>query len=452
MYALVERCREAAALTGWTRSAVPWPAALPTQVSVQALARHAHGDGVPIGLIDLPEQQRRETGYLDDRVQQLAVDRRLVGARAGGADHLRRHAGVDALARRRAHLRHRPARPFAVAARRPAPLRRRRRPQRAARPAHRAVDAHRRGAAQGRHGVDRVVEHLGARGRHRRAAAADRAARQRRRPHPLGHRGDAIEPPDAADDADVRGGRRAVPDRARRAAARRQQPARLEHQQPADHGDRRPGRVRRRRCPPLVRLRSAHAPPGGVGARQAAHPARPVRPGRHQRRSGRSSASPNRCPAPTHHPPPPLRRRPVAVAVGHRQADASRSRRRRSFLAPLPVAIDTNSGDWCWIDAIDDGPLLGVVGPPKSGRSTMLGVLAHLAAEQGWTVVNATTSRRSPLAVSPDPVLANRCDPAQLGEVVERHHPAGCSCSSTTSSGSTTSAASRPPSSTASGC
>ncbi len=73
MFALVERCREAAALTGWTRSAVPWPAALPAQVSVQALVRHASGDGVPIGLIDLPEQQRRETGYLGDRVQQLAV-------------------------------------------------------------------------------------------------------------------------------------------------------------------------------------------------------------------------------------------------------------------------------------------------------------------------------------------------------------------------------------------
>lgn len=89
------------------------------------------------------------------------------------------------------------------------------------------------------------------------------------------------------------------------------------------------------------------------------------------------------------------------------------------FLAPLPTSLDTDTGDWAWIDAADDGPVFAVVGPPKSGRSTAMAVMGVLASEQGWTVVNATTSRRSPLSTTSEPVLANRCDPDELGDVME---------------------------------
>ena len=127
--------------------------------------RHA-GAGVPIGLIDLPEQQRRATGTITDRDEQRRRDRRSVGARPRGAHHLRDDARPAARRRRRAHLRHRPARAQPGAARRPAALRRRRRAQRATGAAHRALAA-RRSPPSARSMVARPgsVERLGARRR-----------------------------------------------------------------------------------------------------------------------------------------------------------------------------------------------------------------------------------------------------------------------------------------------
>ena len=86
------------------------------------------------------------------------------------------------------------------------------------------------------------------------------------------------------------------------------------------------------------------------------------------------------------------------------------------FVAPLPVAIDTESGEWVWIDGVDDGPVFAVAGQPKSGRSSTLAALARLAHEQGWAVLNVLSSRRSPLAASDDPALAVRVTPDELSD------------------------------------
>ena len=58
------------------------------------------------------------------------------------------------------------------------------------------------------------------------------------------------------------------------------------------------------------------------------------------------------------------------------------------LVSPLPVAIDTHTGEWAWIDAVDDGPVFAVAGPPKSGRSTSMAAMARLASRAGWSVLN----------------------------------------------------------------
>ena len=121
--------------------------------------------------------------------------------------------------------------------------------------------------------------------------------------------------------------------------------------------------------------------------------------GRHGDRRSGSSTSPGRCSGSTPPPAPPT---PPA-----------------HFVAPLPVAIDTESGEWVWVDGIDDGPVFAVAGQPKSGRSSTLAALARLAHEQGWAVLNVLSSRRSPLAASDDPALGRAGRrPSELGDAV----------------------------------
>ncbi|MEP7115689.1 MAG: FtsK/SpoIIIE domain-containing protein, partial [Ilumatobacteraceae bacterium] len=90
------------------------------------------------------------------------------------------------------------------------------------------------------------------------------------------------------------------------------------------------------------------------------------------------------------------------------------------LLAPLPIGIGTDDGEWLWIDAEDDGPVFAVTGPPKSGRSSALMTIARLAAKQGMPVINVTLSRRSPLASSDDPVLAQRIEPHDLAAALSQ--------------------------------
>lgn len=68
------------------------------------------------------------------------------------------------------------------------------------------------------------------------------------------------------------------------------------------------------------------------------------------------------------------------------------------YEAPLPIGVGSETGEWVWLDMFEDGPLLGVTGSSKSGRSTTLAFLGRMASERGRQVVSVALSRRSPLA------------------------------------------------------
>ncbi len=89
------------------------------------------------------------------------------------------------------------------------------------------------------------------------------------------------------------------------------------------------------------------------------------------------------------------------------------------LLAPLPIGIGAEDGEWMWIDAEEDGPVFAVTGSPKSGRSLAMAAIARLAVTQGFAVVNVMLSRRSPLATSGDRALACRVDPLGLADALE---------------------------------
>lgn len=67
------------------------------------------------------------------------------------------------------------------------------------------------------------------------------------------------------------------------------------------------------------------------------------------------------------------------------------------YIAPLAVALDTTTGEWAWLDAEDDGPVLVVGGGARSGRSSALLAIAQVARQVGWAVIGLPASKRSPL-------------------------------------------------------
>ncbi len=73
--------------------------------------------------------------------------------------------------------------------------------------------------------------------------------------------------------------------------------------------------------------------------------------------------------------------------------------------AELPLALAgavvVETGELAWFDGEDDGPVIGVMGPPRSGRSTALLALGRLAKEMGYEVCALPLSRRSPLGQPP---------------------------------------------------
>jgi S-DNA-T family DNA segregation ATPase FtsK/SpoIIIE len=64
---------------------------------------------------------------------------------------------------------------------------------------------------------------------------------------------------------------------------------------------------------------------------------------------------------------------------------------------PLAGAVTVETGALAWFDGEDDGPVIGVTGTPRSGRSTALLALGRLAKELGYAVVAVPLSRRSPI-------------------------------------------------------
>jgi S-DNA-T family DNA segregation ATPase FtsK/SpoIIIE len=68
---------------------------------------------------------------------------------------------------------------------------------------------------------------------------------------------------------------------------------------------------------------------------------------------------------------------------------------------PLAGAVLVESGELAWFDGEDDGPVIAVMGPPRSGRSTALLSLGRMAREMGYEVCALPLSRRSPLGQAP---------------------------------------------------
>ena len=257
-------------------------------VPPQRRRRPGRRDGPPRSAApaDLVDQRPRRARRLDRRTQ------RADPRGAGGVRHLARPAEQR---RRRAPLRHRPARARPRPAGDAAALRWHGDPQRGAGAADRAPPDRRRRRAQGGDGRDRQLERLGARRDHRRPAAAGGAARQRHRPPADVHRGRGEQPARAADDADERGRRRAHPGRARRPAADRHQPPWHEHRAPLRVPARRRQRVLDRRGQQDARAATRPAAAGDRRAGEADHPVRPAR--RPGQRGGAGHPAARRAPA-----------------------------------------------------------------------------------------------------------------------------------------------------------
>ena len=91
------------------------------------------------------------------------------------------------------------------------------------------------------------------------------------------------------------------------------------------------------------------------------------------------------------------------------------------FDAPLAVAVSTESGEWCWVDVAEDGPLFSITGGPRSGRSTALATIGEIAAKLGYRVVVTSGSRRSALWKAANDGLDwvwTTCSPADLVKTV----------------------------------
>ena len=90
---------------------------------------------------------------------------------------------------------------------------------------------------------------------------------------------------------------------------------------------------------------------------------------------------------------------------------------------PVALCVNTDTGDPLWLDAEEDGPAFAVCGSTKSGRSSALISAATLMARHGWRVLGLPLSRRSPVVeafpgklVTPDGVApeADSRDPVAL--------------------------------------
>lgn len=94
-----------------------------------------------------------------------------------------------------------------------------------------------------------------------------------------------------------------------------------------------------------------------------------------------------------------------------------------SVVHPVALCVSTDTGEPSWLDAEEDGPAFVVCGSTKSGRSSALISGATLMARHGWRVLGLPLSRRSPVAesfpgrlVTPDGIAseADSTDPVAL--------------------------------------
>lgn len=68
-----------------------------------------------------------------------------------------------------------------------------------------------------------------------------------------------------------------------------------------------------------------------------------------------------------------------------------------SIRQPVAFSVNGETGELLWLDAEEDGPAFVVCGSPRSGRSNALIAGASLMSAQGWRVLGMPLSRRSPL-------------------------------------------------------
>ncbi len=109
---------------------------------------------------------------------------------------------------------------------------------------------------------------------------------------------------------------------------------------------------------------------------------------------------------------------PLAASALHGQPPP------RGMLAPLLVGVDPTSAEPRWLDAAEDGPVLAVTGPARSGRSSALRMLAETAQQSGAYTIGIAGGRRSlggqPQPGADDAAFHTVCRPADLLAHVER--------------------------------
>jgi DNA segregation ATPase FtsK/SpoIIIE, S-DNA-T family len=415
MHVMIAAIRNAATSSGWTKSAVPWPSSLPTHVSLAALGRRSDGCGTaPVGLADVPDEQRRELVGIGEHDEQVAL---LGGPSAPLHDVLATYAtsiasttsaddahiyAVDLLGRGLAALADLPH-CGAVAVRNDALALRiiRWMTQLAA---ERRVDIARSGSAT-------VWEHAKSTGDLPPrvvllVAGADRLLSTD------GSSSNLLAPLTMLM-AESIGTRIQIVLSGLPKIVTHRLGMNVERRfvfQLADSAELSAVGVPRGLTTELRIERRAYEPAAGRLV-QFARLGEPGRPEGALIRSIAGALAPATC------------RRPKSFAdvswpLAWEQSGVERLAPPAHAIAPIPIGVSIDDGEWLWADADDDGPVFAVTGPPKSGRSTALAVIARTAAMYGIPSLNVVLSRRSPLSHTDAPELATRVEPAHLGDAL----------------------------------
>ena len=416
MFAMVAAIRAAAAATGWTRSAVPWPTALPDSISVSSLVAHRSGSGVPVAVMDLPDEQRRRISSITDRDEHVAL---IGGPNAPIPEVLAAYVtslalldsaddahvyGIDLLGRGLAPLE---ALPHCggVAIRNEAL---------ALRIVRYLIDlAAERKVAMASTGSANVWEHAEVTGALPPQVVLVVSGTDRLLLSTEGAVSNLLGPLTTLMNEAVGVRIQVVLGGLPRVVTNRLG-MNIERRfvfQLADANEYSVVGASKVLGLQLAAPRRAVETPAKriVHFAQLAAPGQPEGPVV-QQVAGRLPRARRR---------PPRAFADVSWPQPWEQAPLDRLTSPEHLVSPLPVGVDTQAGDWAWIDAADDGPVFAVAGPPKSGRSSAMAALARLACRLDWSVVNVTLSRRSPLASWDDPAISRHVAPEDLAEALQ---------------------------------
>jgi S-DNA-T family DNA segregation ATPase FtsK/SpoIIIE len=416
MYTLVGAIRDAAETSGWTRSAVPWPTALPDSISVSSLVSRHDGDDVPVAVMDLPDQQRRRISSISDRDEHVAF---IGGPNAPIPEVLSAYAtslallksaddvhlyGIDLLGRGLAPLEALPhCGGMAI-----------RNEALALRIVRHLIDvAAERKVAMAATGSSNVWEHAAVTGELPPQEVLLVSGTDRLLMSTEGTASNLLGPLTTLMNEAVgvriqvvlAGLPRIVTNRLGMNIERRFVFQLADANEYSIVGASKALGVQ------LAQPRRAI----DVPAKRIIQFAQLAAPGSAEGPVIQQLAE--RLPAATTRPPRPFA--DVSWPQPWEQAPLDRLTPPAHLVSPLPVAIDTQTGEWTWVDAVDDGPVFAVAGPPKSGRSTAMATMARLASRSGWSVLNVGLSRRSPLATWDDPAISRQVAPDDLAAALE---------------------------------